>query len=126
VRPPAFCTDETQVTEGHESPDDLLIDHALRLMGNPALGLDFGHSLHLSHLGVLGLNTARRAALPETHSSAVQANGSSFVEKVSIRTLRIQDSRLNCRRPMHSLAHLVSRMGESKNRGLGRTALCRD
>jgi AraC-like DNA-binding protein len=32
-----------------------LVGNALRLTNNPALGLDFGRSIHLSHLGVLGL-----------------------------------------------------------------------
>ncbi|HEY6558572.1 MAG TPA: AraC family transcriptional regulator [Polyangiaceae bacterium] len=35
--------------------NDRLVANALRLTNNPALGLDFGRSVHLSHLGVLGL-----------------------------------------------------------------------
>jgi AraC-like DNA-binding protein len=34
---------------------DHIAGNAIRLTGNPALGLDFGRSIHLSHLGVLGL-----------------------------------------------------------------------
>lgn len=33
----------------------MLTRNALKLTGNPALGLDFGRRIHLSHLGVLGL-----------------------------------------------------------------------
>jgi AraC-like DNA-binding protein len=33
----------------------MLVNNALRLTGNPALGLDFGRNVHLSHMGVLGL-----------------------------------------------------------------------
>ena len=33
----------------------VLASNALRLTNNPALGLDFGRNLHLSHMGVLGL-----------------------------------------------------------------------
>jgi AraC-like DNA-binding protein len=32
-----------------------LVHNALALTGNPALGLDFGRNIHLSHMGVLGL-----------------------------------------------------------------------
>jgi AraC-like DNA-binding protein len=34
---------------------DRITGNAIRLTGNPALGLDFGRNIHLSHLGVLGL-----------------------------------------------------------------------
>ena len=33
----------------------MLVSNSLRLTGNPALGLDFGRNVHLSHMGVLGL-----------------------------------------------------------------------
>jgi AraC-like DNA-binding protein len=33
----------------------ILVHNALQLTGNPALGLDFGRNVHLSHMGVLGL-----------------------------------------------------------------------
>lgn len=63
ITPPMLTSSEARISYEQY---DLLIEHALRLTHNPALGLDYGRSLHLSHLGVLGL-------LLMSSSSAVDA-----------------------------------------------------
>jgi hypothetical protein len=49
-----------------------LIRNALSLTGNPALGVDFGRRIHLSHMGVLGLLMMSSANVAEAFGAGLK------------------------------------------------------
>jgi AraC-like DNA-binding protein len=49
-----------------------LAQNALRLTGNPALGVDFGRRIHLSHLGVLGLLLMSSATVDQAFDAGLK------------------------------------------------------